>query len=160
MNAMPAIGTKPKKSPAMHNGRALTGVERAAVMMLALGQEHGAGVWKMLEEDEVRELSIALDPSSPGYGPNGITQALSKLDGAMNAVQTMVGDVGARANTLDSAKQNLDALKVNITTFKSNLEDVDLEQAMTELTSRQLAYQAALVATSNVFSLYLTDYLR
>jgi endonuclease III len=39
MNAMPAIGTKPKKSPAMHNGRALTGVERAAVMMLALGQE-------------------------------------------------------------------------------------------------------------------------
>jgi flagellar hook-associated protein 3 FlgL len=78
----------------------------------------------------------------------------------MNAVQTMVGDVGARANTLDSAQQNLDALKVNITTFKSNLEDVDLEKAMTELTSRQLAYQAALVATSKVNSLNLTDYLR
>jgi flagellar hook-associated protein 3 FlgL len=110
--------------------------------------------------DAVRELSLALDPSSPAYGQSGIQSALTKLDSAMNAVQTMVGDVGARANTLDSAQQNLDALKVNITTFKSNLEDVDLEKAMTELTSRQLAYQAALVATSKVNSLNLTDYLR
>ena len=110
--------------------------------------------------DAVRELSLSLDPSSPAYGQNGIQSALTKLDSAMNAVQTMVGDVGARANTLDSAQQNLDALKVNITTFKSNLEDVDLEKAMTELTSRQLAYQAALVATSKVNSLNLTDYLR
>jgi len=60
MNAMPAIAAKPKKSPAMHNGRALNGVERAAVLMLSLGQEHGADVWKMLDEDEVRELSIAI----------------------------------------------------------------------------------------------------
>ncbi len=44
----------------MHNGRPLTGVERAAVMMLALGQEHGEGVWKILEDDEIRELSIAI----------------------------------------------------------------------------------------------------
>jgi len=60
MNAAPAPGAKPKKTPAMHNGRPLTGVERAAVMMLALGQEHGEGVWKILEDDEIRELSIAI----------------------------------------------------------------------------------------------------
>jgi len=110
--------------------------------------------------DAVKNLSQALDPASSAYGQGGITTALSGIDSALDSVQTMVGDTGARANTLDSAGQNLDALKTNLSTFKSNIEDVDMEQAMTELTSRQLAYQAALVATSKVDSLNLTDYLR
>lgn len=108
----------------------------------------------------VRDLSRALDPSSPSYGKTAIASAMTSIDGALNSVQTLVGDTGARANALSSAGQNLDALKVNLTTFKSNIEDVDMESAMTELTSRQLAYQAALVATSKVDSLNLTDYLR
>jgi flagellar motor switch protein FliG len=60
MNAPAQIATKPKKTPAMHNGRALNGVERAAVMLLSLGEEHGQDVWKLLDEDEVRELSVAI----------------------------------------------------------------------------------------------------
>lgn len=110
--------------------------------------------------DAVKQLSAALDPTSPTYGQTGVASALTKIDSAIDAVQTMVGDVGARANTLSSASSNLDALKTNLSTFKSNIEDVDVESAMTELTSRQLAYQAALVATSKVDSLNLTDYLR
>jgi flagellar motor switch protein FliG len=60
MNAPAQIATKPKKTPAMHNGRALNGIERAAVMLLSLGEEHGSDVWKLLDEDEVRELSVAI----------------------------------------------------------------------------------------------------
>lgn len=60
MNAPAAISAKPKKTAVMHNGRALSGVERAAVLLLSLGQEHGSDVWKMLDEDEVRELSVAI----------------------------------------------------------------------------------------------------
>jgi flagellar motor switch protein FliG len=37
--------------------RSLSGAERSAVLMLALGEEHGAQVWKMLDEDEVKEIS-------------------------------------------------------------------------------------------------------
>jgi flagellar motor switch protein FliG len=37
--------------------RQLNGAERSALLMLALGEEHGAQVWKMLDEDEVREIS-------------------------------------------------------------------------------------------------------
>lgn len=36
------------------------GVERAAVLMLALGEEHGAPIWNMLDDDEIRELSAAM----------------------------------------------------------------------------------------------------
>src|SRR5207302_2021162 len=42
------------------SGRALTGPERAAVLMLALGEQHGERVWKLLDDDEVRQISIVM----------------------------------------------------------------------------------------------------
>jgi len=41
-------------------GRQLSGPERAAVLMLALGDQHGANVWKLLDDDELRQLSIVM----------------------------------------------------------------------------------------------------
>ncbi len=38
----------------------MTGIEKAATFMLALGQEHGKAVWELLTEDEVKELSQAI----------------------------------------------------------------------------------------------------
>jgi flagellar motor switch protein FliG len=45
------------KSLTREDIRQLSGAERSAVLMLALGEEHGAQVWKMLDEDEVKEIS-------------------------------------------------------------------------------------------------------
>src|SRR6266700_4473518 len=38
----------------------LTGPERAAVLMLAIGEQHGAKVWALLDDDELRQLSIVM----------------------------------------------------------------------------------------------------
>jgi len=38
----------------------LTGRERAAVLMLALGEQYGAKIWGMLDDDELRQLSVAM----------------------------------------------------------------------------------------------------
>lgn len=110
--------------------------------------------------DAVKQLSRSLDPASPTYGQAGITASLTSIDTAFNNVQSLVGDVGAKGKELDSTQQNLDAYKTNLTTFKSNLEDIDVEKAVTDLTSRQLAYQAAMLATSKVMGLTLSDYLK
>src|ERR1700688_294708 len=40
--------------------RQLTGPERAAVLMLALGEQHGSKVWGMLDDDELREISVVM----------------------------------------------------------------------------------------------------
>jgi flagellar motor switch protein FliG len=40
--------------------RKLTGAERAAVLMLALGEQHGGKIWGLLDDDELRELSIVM----------------------------------------------------------------------------------------------------
>lgn len=37
--------------------RNLEGPEKAAIIMLALGDEHGSSLWQMLDDEEVRELS-------------------------------------------------------------------------------------------------------
>jgi flagellar motor switch protein FliG len=40
--------------------RQLSGPERAAVLMLALGEQHGGKIWNMLDDEELRELSIVM----------------------------------------------------------------------------------------------------
>jgi flagellar motor switch protein FliG len=37
--------------------RSLTGPEKAAIILLSLGEEHGAGVWRMFDDEEVKEVS-------------------------------------------------------------------------------------------------------
>jgi len=40
--------------------RELTGPERAAVLMLSLGDQYGGKIWELLDDDELRELSITM----------------------------------------------------------------------------------------------------
>jgi flagellar motor switch protein FliG len=40
--------------------RALSGPERAAVFMLALGEQYGGKVWNLLDDDELRALSVTM----------------------------------------------------------------------------------------------------
>jgi flagellar motor switch protein FliG len=40
--------------------RALNGPERAAVFMLALGEQYGGKVWNLLDDDELRQLSVTM----------------------------------------------------------------------------------------------------
>jgi flagellar motor switch protein FliG len=48
---------KPAKSSVKTDFEGLTGPERAAVLMLALGDEYGASIWGALDDDEVKEIS-------------------------------------------------------------------------------------------------------
>jgi flagellar motor switch protein FliG len=40
--------------------RQLTGPERAAVLMLALGEQHGSRVWNLLDDEELRQISVVM----------------------------------------------------------------------------------------------------
>ena len=105
----------------------------------------------------------ALKDLSTALGANdtvGIAAASASLQSAQQGIQAVVGDLGARENQLDNAGSNLDALKTNLTTFKSSLSEVDQETAITELVTRQTAYQSAMLAKSRVIGMTLTDYLK
>src|SRR6185312_15271920 len=49
-----------RQAAAGQKSRALTGPERAAVFMLALGEQYGGKVWNLLDDDELRQLSITM----------------------------------------------------------------------------------------------------
>ncbi|MGB6395224.1 MAG: flagellar motor switch protein FliG, partial [Bradyrhizobium sp.] len=36
------------------------GRKRAAILMLALGEQYGGKIWSMLDDDEVKDLSVAM----------------------------------------------------------------------------------------------------
>src|ERR1700677_1384333 len=66
--------TRAAKTKTKEDIRALTGPERSAVLMLALGEEHAMKVWKMLDEDEVKEISQIM--STLGTVSSGLVEKL------------------------------------------------------------------------------------
>ena len=49
--------SKAVKSNVRDDVRSLTGAERAAVIMLSLGEEHSAKIWSMMDEEEIKEVT-------------------------------------------------------------------------------------------------------
>jgi len=85
---------------------------------------------------------------------------IGEANAAFDKVQSQLGEVGARASQLQLADSNLSSLSQQLQASTSTLQDVDVEAAITMLTSRQTAYQAAMAATSRILNLSLTDYLK
>lgn len=104
----------------------------------------------------LKDLSTALSNNDTV----GIGTALTSLNNSQQGIQNLVGDLGARENQLQVTGSNITALQSNLTTFKSNLSNVDQEKAITDLVTRQTAYQSAMLATSRVLGMTLTDYLK
>lgn len=106
----------------------------------------------------LNQLASALE--APGDADEAIANGTTAIDSAFDEVQALFGEVGARSNQLEMTEANLSALKINLQTLKSDLEEVDFEEAITELVGRQTSFQAAMLATSKVMGLTLADYLR
>jgi flagellar hook-associated protein 3 FlgL len=115
----------------------------------------------------LRALADALDPGGatpprplPADQRGDVAAALTALDAAFSAVQGHVGEVGARQNQADAVAAGVEALRATYTQQRSDLAEVDMEQALTDMVQRQTAYQAALLASSRIMGLSLADYLR
>ncbi|UJQ96031.1 flagellar motor switch protein FliG [Mariluticola halotolerans] len=79
--------------------RALSGNEKAAVLLLALGPDHGRPIWEELDEMEIRQLSRSM----VGLGP--ITQAM--LDELLAEFVTIVSSNGALSGNTESTERLL-----------------------------------------------------
>ena len=105
--------------------------------------------------DALKQLSADLQSGNP-VQPSTITQ----IQGALDNVLAVRAQVGARANRLDQAQTSQASLITSNQGLLSQLEDVDMASAITELTKRQTTYQATLAVTAKVIQTSLIDYLR
>jgi flagellar hook-associated protein 3 FlgL len=85
---------------------------------------------------------------------------MSKIQAALDSILTSRAQVGARANRLEQAKTSQASLLTSNQGLLSQLEDVDMASAITELSRRQTTYQATLAVTAKVMQTSLIDYLR
>src|ERR1019366_3710381 len=54
------IATLASRQSNREKGKTMSGPKRAAILMLALGEQYGGKVWSLLDDDEVRELSMVM----------------------------------------------------------------------------------------------------
>jgi flagellar motor switch protein FliG len=93
------VATLAGRQPASGTGRTLTGPERAAVLMLALGEQHGEKVWKLLDDEELRTLSVTM--SSLGtVEAEAVESLLLEFVGRLSASGALLGNYEATERLL------------------------------------------------------------
>ena len=144
----PTVGTDPTAgSPTVQIGRTLT-----------IRTNHAAS--EVFTDSGVLQSLDDLRTALGGSDLDAIAQAGDAVRDGSQAVQNLLGEIGVWSNQLDVTTANLDAVEMNLKTLKSDLQEVDFEEAMVDLISRQTSYQAAMMATSRVMGMTLADYLR
>ncbi|MFZ0451541.1 MAG: flagellar hook-associated protein FlgL [Desulfatiglandaceae bacterium] len=89
----------------------------------------------------------------------GIGQAMTDLDNDLNHMISKVSDIGTKGVRLDVKEKILEDLKLSYTENKSKLEDADILAAISDVQSKETAYQAALASSAKVMKMSLIDYL-
>ena len=83
---------KGKADPsAVGKPRTLTGPERAAVLMLSLGDQYGAKVWALLDDDDLRQLSIVMSTLGT-VESNNVEELLLEFVGRLSASGAVMGN--------------------------------------------------------------------
>lgn len=89
-----------------------------------------------------------------------LDQLLTDFDAASSQITNTQSQIGSRENLLESAKTRLQDVKLNMDETLSNLRDVDITDAVTDLNRRENAYQAVLAASSKLVQQNLLDFLQ
>jgi flagellar motor switch protein FliG len=77
----------------------LTGPQRAAVLMLALGEEYGGKIWGMLDDDELRQLTLVM--STLGTVDSGaVEELLLEFVSRLSASGSLMGNYDATERLL------------------------------------------------------------
>ena len=85
--------------------RTLSGPQKAAVMMLALGEDHSAPLWAMLDEDEIKEISQTM--SNLGTITSEMLESLFvEFAGQISATGNLVGSFESTERLLLKALPN------------------------------------------------------
>lgn len=85
---------------------------------------------------------------------------LQDFDDAAEQLGRFQAQIGARENLYSNTKDRVLDVQMRLEILQSELEDVDVTEAVTELNQRENAYQAVLSATAKVLQPNLLDFLR
>ncbi|HKX40729.1 MAG TPA: flagellar hook-associated protein FlgL [Burkholderiaceae bacterium] len=108
-------------------------------------------------DQAISDLNTTNRTSSQNTQAN--TSNLAALDSVMGQLQATRSQVGATLTRVDGVTDRLSALKLASQTERSNAEDVDMTQAISDFSNQQTGYDAALKSYAMVQKLSLFNYL-
>jgi len=94
-----ALAARQGQRPAMAPSAPLSGPKRAAIMMLALGEQYGSKVWALLDDDEVRELSMHMSTLGT-VEANVVEDLMLEFVSRMSASGALMGNFDATERLL------------------------------------------------------------
>lgn len=104
----------------------------------------------------VGALQVAMQTNSIA----GMNTALTNLATAMEQVSNERVLIGARKNRMTSMEVLHDEVKIALIGFKSEREDVDIAQAITDLSLKQSALEASRASAARLLNTSILDFLR
>jgi flagellar hook-associated protein 3 FlgL len=87
-------------------------------------------------------------------------QSVGDLQKSMDATKLLVGDIGARMQQVQEQNNQHQRRVDDLTQRISDVEDVDMAEAISEYQLAQTVYQAALQTTSIMDRMSLMDFMR
>jgi flagellar hook-associated protein 3 FlgL len=112
------------------------------------------------KENNILDILAGLNHSLQNNDIPGVSSALEELNQYQPLVMGNLADVGSRLNRLEMSKNLLSELELSNTTRLSEIEDVDVVRAITDLKAREQIYQAALYSATQIMQLSLVDFLK
>lgn len=112
-----------------------------------------------LETPSVFTTLIRLKDALASNDTAAIERAISGIDADLDRVTFARSEVGARQQSLDVTEQNLEDEDVQLRTALSDELEVDLVEAISNMTARQLSLEASMRVTSSILQVSLLNYL-
>jgi len=112
-----------------------------------------------LETHSVFTTLIRLRDALAANDVTAIEDAISGIDADLDRVTFSRSEVGARQQALDVTQQNLEDEDVQLRSALSEELEVDLVEAISNLTARQVSLEASLKATASILQMSLLSYL-
>lgn len=112
-----------------------------------------------LETESVFTTLFRLRDALLANDTEAISRAAAQLDDDLNRVVFARSDVGARQQGLELSQRSLQDEDVQLRSALSDEIDVDLVEAISSLTARQVSLEASLRATANLLQLSLLNFI-
>lgn len=112
----------------------------------------GEGIFKALYE-----LKFALDQDE--FDTEEVRATLDGFSKGVNTLAEARADIGATSNRFDVLKDSYESYKIQLTSLKSNLEDADVAELISQWTTQQYALESSYAIASQLLQQNIMNYL-
>lgn len=95
-----------------------------------------------------------------GAEPKALSKYITQLQDSQSRILSTEAKVGAELDRLNTLSARYEANIINYTAMKSDAEDADLAEVITNFTTAETVYNAALAAGAEIIQTSLIDFLR